>query len=91
MKKVALVTGSTNNVGKGIAETLSKDGYLVIITSRHESAAKEVSEYLDKKGGWGMYPPLHCDFANLNPSYFIQVSSEGSGHYLQIFSSSPHL
>ena len=50
MEKVALVTGSTHNVGKGIAEVLSKDGFLVIVTSRHENEAKEVAENLPQKG-----------------------------------------
>ena len=39
MEKIALVTGSTHNMGKAIAETLSRDGFLVIITSRHEDEA----------------------------------------------------
>ena len=51
MEKTALVTGSTNNVGKGIAETLSGDGYTVIITSRHGDEAKEVADHLPRKGG----------------------------------------
>ncbi len=50
MEKVALVTGSTHNMGKAIAETLSRDGYLVIITSRHEEEARAVAEDLPKKG-----------------------------------------
>jgi len=50
METVALVTGSTHNMGKAIAETLSRDGYLVIITSRHEEEAKAVAEELPKKG-----------------------------------------
>ncbi len=49
MDKIALVTGSTNNVGKGIAEILSKDGFLVIVTSRHGNEAKEVAENLPKR------------------------------------------
>lgn len=52
MEKVALVTGSTNNVGKGIAEALSKDGYLVVITSRHENEARAVAEGLNPAGGY---------------------------------------
>jgi NAD(P)-dependent dehydrogenase (short-subunit alcohol dehydrogenase family) len=52
MEKIALVTGSTNNVGKGIAETLSRDGYTVIITSRHGEEAEEVAEHLPRKGGY---------------------------------------
>jgi NAD(P)-dependent dehydrogenase (short-subunit alcohol dehydrogenase family) len=50
MERVALVTGSTNNVGKGIAEALSEDGFLVIVTSRHGSEAREVADRLPKKG-----------------------------------------
>jgi NAD(P)-dependent dehydrogenase (short-subunit alcohol dehydrogenase family) len=59
MEKVALVTGSTHNVGKGIAETLSRDGYTVVVTSRHESEAKEVAEHLATKGGY-----YQVDFSN---------------------------
>jgi 3-oxoacyl-[acyl-carrier protein] reductase len=52
MEKVALVTGSTNNIGKAIGETLSRNGYHVVITSRHEDEAKEVSENLPSKGSF---------------------------------------
>jgi NAD(P)-dependent dehydrogenase (short-subunit alcohol dehydrogenase family) len=44
MEKVALVTGSTNNIGEAIAEVLAGQGFHVIITSRHEEQAKAVSE-----------------------------------------------
>ncbi|MFC1958468.1 SDR family NAD(P)-dependent oxidoreductase [Chloroflexota bacterium] len=50
MEKVALVTGSTSNVGKSIAEILSEEGFLMIVTSRHGNEAKEVAEHLPKKG-----------------------------------------
>ncbi len=50
MEKVALVTGSTNNLGKSIAEILSEDGFLIIVTSRHGNEAREVAEHLAKKG-----------------------------------------
>ncbi len=46
MEKVALVTGSTSNVGKGIAGTLSADGYTVVVTSRHENEARDVAAAL---------------------------------------------
>lgn len=52
MEKIALVTGSTNNVGKSIAENLSRDGFLVIITSRHEDEAKDIADHLPKKGSY---------------------------------------
>jgi len=50
MEKVALVTGSTNNIGKAIAEILARQGVLVIVTSRHGEEAKAVAEALPGKG-----------------------------------------
>jgi 3-oxoacyl-[acyl-carrier protein] reductase len=50
MDKVALVTGSTSNIGKAIAEVLARDGFHVIVTSRHEEEARTVAENLPKKG-----------------------------------------
>ena len=52
MERIALVTGSTNNIGKAIADILSKEGYHVIITSRNGDEAKIVSEGLVKKGSY---------------------------------------
>jgi len=52
MERIALVTGSTNNIGKAIADVLSREGYHVIITSRNEDEAKTVSEGLPKKGSY---------------------------------------
>jgi len=52
MEKIALVTGSTNNIGKAIAEVLAGQGFHVIVTSRHGEEAKSVSESLPKKGSW---------------------------------------
>lgn len=50
MEKVALVTGSTNNIGKAVAEALAREGYLVIITARHGDEAKAVAAALPGKG-----------------------------------------
>ncbi len=52
MEKIALVTGSTNNIGKAIAETLAAQDFLVVVTSRHEEEAKAVSENLPKRGSF---------------------------------------
>jgi NAD(P)-dependent dehydrogenase (short-subunit alcohol dehydrogenase family) len=52
MKKVALVTGSTNNIGKSIAHVLAGQGFYIIITSRNEEEAKAVSESLPQKGSY---------------------------------------
>ncbi len=50
MERIALVTGSTNNIGKAIAETLAAQDFFVVVTSRHEEEAKAVSENLPKRG-----------------------------------------
>jgi NAD(P)-dependent dehydrogenase (short-subunit alcohol dehydrogenase family) len=52
MEKIALVTGSTNNIGKSIAETLSREGYHVIITSRNEQECREVAAGLSREGSY---------------------------------------
>jgi NAD(P)-dependent dehydrogenase (short-subunit alcohol dehydrogenase family) len=52
MERVALVTGSTNNIGKSIAETLAREEFHVIVTSRNETEAKTVSDNLPKKGSY---------------------------------------
>ena len=50
MNKVALVTGSTNNIGKAIAETLAREGFEVVVTSRNGEEAKAVAAALPGKG-----------------------------------------
>ena len=52
MDKVALVTGSTNNIGKSIAETLARQEFHVIVTSRNDEEAKAISENLPRKGSY---------------------------------------
>ena len=41
MKKVALVTGSFQGIGKGIADKLKKEGYIVVYSDVHESMEGE--------------------------------------------------
>ncbi|WP_394844750.1 SDR family oxidoreductase [Pendulispora brunnea] len=52
MAKIALVTGSTVNIGKAIAQRLARDGYRVVVTSRHEEEVKQVSASLPTPGGY---------------------------------------
>jgi NAD(P)-dependent dehydrogenase (short-subunit alcohol dehydrogenase family) len=49
LQKVALVSGSTHNMGKAIAEVLSSAGYFVVVTSRHEDEARNVADNLPAK------------------------------------------
>ena len=65
-KKVALVTGALQGIGKGIADMLAKNGYRVIYSDIHESAEgveylkldisngtdrERAAEYIDQKYG----------------------------------------
>ena len=50
MSDTALVSGSTNNIGKSIAERLAADGYHVIVTSRHGDEAEAVAADLPTPG-----------------------------------------
>ncbi len=61
MEKIALVTGSTNNIGKAIAEVLATQGFHVVVTSRNREEAKAVSENLFKKGS-----SFAVDFSEVN-------------------------
>lgn len=44
--EIAVVIGSTSNIGKAIAERLSEDGYRVVVTSRHGDDAESVAASL---------------------------------------------
>lgn len=46
MTEIAVVTGSTSNIGRGIAEGLSAEGYHAVVTSRHGEEARAVAEEL---------------------------------------------
>lgn len=50
-EKVALVTGSSKGIGKGIAVELAKNGYAVVVNSRQPNT--EVKEVMDEIGGFG--------------------------------------
>jgi NAD(P)-dependent dehydrogenase (short-subunit alcohol dehydrogenase family) len=42
-QKIALVTGSTHNIGLGIARAFAREGAKVIVHSRHEQEAKRIA------------------------------------------------
>jgi NAD(P)-dependent dehydrogenase (short-subunit alcohol dehydrogenase family) len=43
-EKIALVTGSTNNIGLGIARAFAREGAKVIVHSRHREEAGKIAE-----------------------------------------------
>ncbi|MDO4218898.1 MAG: 3-oxoacyl-[acyl-carrier-protein] reductase [Synergistaceae bacterium] len=53
-KKIALVTGGTRGIGRGIAEKLADEGYFVIVNfANSETAAKELMAEFKSKGQSG--------------------------------------
>ena len=45
--KIALVTGSTHNIGLAIARAFAREGAKVIVHSRHEGDAKKIAEQIN--------------------------------------------
>jgi 3-oxoacyl-[acyl-carrier protein] reductase len=53
--KVALVTGSSRGIGRGIALTLAEEGCDVMLTGRDEAALREVAGEIEKRGRKAKY------------------------------------
>lgn len=68
-QKLALVTGATRGIGKGIANHLAQQGFLVIGTATRESGAQAISEQLSAYGGIGMTLNVNDDMAVLTAFY----------------------
>ena len=45
--KIALVTGSTHNIGLGIARAFAREGAKVVVHSRHEEDAKKMAQEIN--------------------------------------------
>lgn len=45
--KIALVTGSTHNIGLAIAVAFAREGAKIVVHSRHEEAAKKIAQELN--------------------------------------------
>ncbi|MFK7804536.1 MAG: SDR family NAD(P)-dependent oxidoreductase [Anaerolineae bacterium] len=84
-KKVALVTGASRGVGKGVAEALGEAGYVVYITGRSESPNEtvplpgtihETAQSVTDLGGEGI--AIRCDHKNDAEvkAVFEQIQSE---------------
>src|SRR6266853_450765 len=55
---VALVTGSSRGIGRGIALTLAQEGCDVMLTGRDEAALREVAASIEKRGRTAKYQGL---------------------------------
>jgi len=49
--KRALVTGSTGGIGEGIAKALAREGAIVVVQGRNESAGKRIQQEIEAAGG----------------------------------------
>ncbi|CAD5231351.1 unnamed protein product [Bursaphelenchus xylophilus] len=87
--KVALVTGASRGIGRGIAIELGTAGATVYITGRkpgknHKvktaSTLEHVVEEIAKKGGKGI--AVHCDHSNYEEveKLFLKIQKETHGH-----------
>jgi len=56
--KVALVTGSSRGIGRGVALTLAREGCDVMLTGRDEAALREVASGIEKHGRTAKYQAL---------------------------------
>src|SRR5258705_3733628 len=56
--KVALVTGSSRGIGRGVALTLAQEGCDLMLTGRDEAALREVASDIEKRGRTAKYLPL---------------------------------
>jgi NAD(P)-dependent dehydrogenase (short-subunit alcohol dehydrogenase family) len=57
--KVAIVTGSGQGIGRGIALAMAREGALVTIAERNEETGRRVAEELGEVGAPGLF--VHCD------------------------------
>ena len=49
-QRVAVITGSTRGIGRGIAEQLGKDGYALVINGSHQDTCEKAARELSAKG-----------------------------------------
>jgi 3-oxoacyl-[acyl-carrier protein] reductase len=87
-KKYALVTGGSRGIGRAIVETLSKDGYHVIINYvNNENAAKETLQATGGKGELLRFDVSNNEqtvkaltgWATANPDEYIEVLVNNAG------------
>src|SRR5260370_32709746 len=61
--KVALVTGSTSNIGRGVAIAMAAEGAIVVVTGRDSQRGADVGNLIEAAGGHaacvaaGLYGP----------------------------------
>ena len=59
-KKVALVTGASQGIGKAIVERLVKDGFAVALVALNEAKLQQVVDELTNNGGGSITTCSRC-------------------------------
>ena len=59
--KVALVTGSTSNIGKGVAIAMAAEGASVVVTGRDAARGARVVNLIEAAGGHAAFVQHHLD------------------------------
>jgi 3-oxoacyl-[acyl-carrier protein] reductase len=76
--KVALVTGSSRGIGRGIALTLAEEGCDVMLTGRDETALREVAATVEKHGRTARYAAIDLR-EDAAPAALIEAVKRGFG------------
>ena len=71
--KVAIVTGGSRGIGKGIAERLAQEGARVALTSRGAEALSEATRAIESAGGTALAIPGDAGVKNDVEAMFKQV------------------
>lgn len=76
--KVAIITGSTQSIGRGIAKRFASEGAAVIIVGRNESKGKTVEEEIRELGGDAAY--IRADVSvNEDVEYMVNLAVKKYG------------
>ena len=76
--KVAIITGASQGIGKGMAETFSKAGAHIACVSRNKDNLKSVADSLIKNGGVASF--YTCDVSSLDAfQHTIKEIAENHG------------
>ncbi len=67
-KKIAIVTGASQGIGKSVAEYLASSGYFVILLARNEAKLQQVANAITTNGG-------QCAYYSLDVANAVQVQS----------------
>ena len=64
-QKVALITGGSDGIGKGVAEKLLNEGWYVEIVTRSHQKCKDAVEELKRKTNQNSIAFIAADLSNL--------------------------